>query len=159
MTKKIKSPHSLAKLCTQLQKKGKKVVFTNGCFDLLHAGHIRYLAQAKKLGDILILGLNSDKSVKRIKGPKRPIVPLKERGEVMAALASVDYVTSFRESTPYKLISLLKPNILVKGGDWKKKKIVGSDIVLKNKGKVKSLAFHKGQSTTNVIEKILRVYR
>jgi len=149
----------LAVLLASFRKKKKKIVFTNGCFDILHAGHVRYLAQAKKQGDILVVALNSDNSVKRVKGAKRPIVPLKERTEVIAALDAVDYVTSFNEETPYQVISLLKPDVLVKGGDWKKDQIIGADIVLKNGGKVKSIRYHKGKSTTHLIKRILESYR
>ena len=145
----------MAVLLASFRKKKKKIVFTNGCFDILHAGHVRYLAQAKKQGDILVVALNSDNSVKRVKGAKRPIVPLKERTEVIAALDAVDYVTSFNEETPYQVISLLKPDVLVKGGDWKKDQIIGADIVLKNGGKVKSIRYHKGKSTTRLIKRIL----
>ena len=149
----------MAVLLASFRKKKKKIVFTNGCFDILHAGHVRYLAQAKKQGDILVVALNSDNSVKRVKGAKRPIVPLKERTEVIAALDAVDYVTSFNEETPYQVISLLKPDVLVKGGDWKKDQIIGADIVLKNGGKVKSIRYHKGKSTTHLIKRILESYR
>lgn len=155
---KIYSAKKLSLILKALKKRHKKIVFTNGCFDLLHAGHVRYLTEAKALGDILVLALNTDASVQKIKGPTRPIVPLKERAEVMAALECVDYVTYFNEETPYEIISLLKPDILVKGGDWEKSKIVGSDIVLKNGGKVKSIRYHRGKSTTNVIQNILRTF-
>ena len=149
----------MAVLLASFRKKKKKIVFTNGCFDILHAGHVRYLAQAKKQGDILVVALNSDNSVKRVKGAKRPIVPLKERTEGIAALDALDYVTSFNEETPYQVISLLKPDVLVKGGDWKKDQIIGADIVLKNGGKVKSIRYHKGKSTTHLIKRILESYR
>lgn len=158
MSPKIKSPYILKKLCSVLKDKGEKIVFTNGCFDILHSGHIRYLTEAKKKGDTLIVALNSDRSVKKIKGEKRPIVPLKERLQVVAALQMVDYVTFFHESTPYQLISLLKPNILIKGGDWKTNEIIGSDVVLKNGGSVKSLQYYGGKSTTHIIRKIVRLY-
>ncbi|MBC7197588.1 MAG: D-glycero-beta-D-manno-heptose 1-phosphate adenylyltransferase [Deferribacterales bacterium] len=135
-----------------------KVVFTNGCFDILHIGHLRYLEEAKKLGDILVVGVNSDDSVKRLKGEKRPINKLNERMEMLAGLKPVDYVTYFEEDTPYNLIKLLVPDILVKGGDWKVDEIVGSDIVLDNGGEVFSLNFEENFATTNIIEEVIRKY-
>jgi len=134
--------------------KGKKIVFTNGCFDVIHAGHVLYLADAKAQGDILVVGLNSDSSVKRLKGDSRPIIPASERKIVLENLKSVDYVIVFEEDTPYELISEIKPDVLVKGGDWQIKDIVGHDVVLSNGGIVKSLLFVNGLSTTNIIEKI-----
>ncbi len=131
-----------------------QVVFTNGCFDLLHIGHVRYLQEAKKQGKFLIVALNSDKSVQKLKGKNRPIVPLAERAEMMASLECVDYVTSFNEDTPYKIIEELQPDILVKGGDWNAKDIVGQDIVTKRGGKVLSLSYVENQSTTHIINKI-----
>jgi rfaE bifunctional protein nucleotidyltransferase chain/domain len=136
--------------------KNKKVVFTNGCFDILHSGHLKYLFNAKNLGDILIVAVNSDDSVKRLKGKKRPIVSLKDRMEMLAGLKPVDFVTWFEEDTPYNIIKILKPNILVKGGDWPIEKIVGHDIVIKNGGEVKSLNFEEGYSTTNIVEEIIK---
>ncbi|UOD35448.1 D-glycero-beta-D-manno-heptose 1-phosphate adenylyltransferase [Deferribacteraceae bacterium V6Fe1] len=135
-----------------------KVVFTNGCFDILHIGHLRYLEEAKKLGDILVVGVNSDDSVKRLKGEKRPINKLNERMEMLAGLKPVDYVTYFEEDTPYNLIKLLIPDILVKGGDWKVEQIVGSDIVLNNGGEVLSLNFEENFATTNIIGEVIRKY-
>lgn len=128
---------------------GKKVVFTNGCFDILHAGHVRYLREARKLGDILVVGLNTDSSISRLK-PGRPINPEALRAEVLAALSDVDYVVFFGEETPYELIKLLGPDVLVKGGDWRPEDIVGSDIV----PETVSLPYFEGISTTEVIEKI-----
>ena len=133
----------------------KKVVFTNGAFDILHAGHVTYLEKARALGDILIVALNTDASVKILKGPTRPINPLKDRAIVIAALESVSYVTSFNEETPQKLIASILPNVLVKGGDYEAKKIVGYVEVTRNGGKVKTIPFLKGRSTSNVIKKIL----
>lgn len=130
---------------------GKRVVFTNGCFDILHLGHVRYLKDAKALGDVLVVGLNSDRSVSLLK-EGRPVVPEAQRAEVIAALEMVDYVTLFDEETPYELIRLVKPDVLVKGGDWKKEEIVGSDIV----PETYSLPFVPGISTTKIIEKIRR---
>lgn len=138
---------------------GKKIVFTNGCFDILHKGHITYLYEAKKLGDILIIGLNSDNSIKRIKGEKRPILPEDERAFILSALEMVDYVVIFEEDTPYELIKRVKPDVLVKGGDWDIKNIVGRDIVESYNGKVLNIPYIEGKSTTNIIERILSVYR
>ena len=132
---------------------GKKIVFTNGCFDILHRGHVAYLNQAKHLGDLLIVGLNSDKSVKRLKGNSRPINNELDRKYVLENLKSVDLVVIFEEDTPLELISNILPEVLVKGGDWEINQIVGSDIVIKNGGKVLSLDFIEGHSTTNIIEK------
>ena len=143
----------------RLKKQGKKVIFTNGCFDILHAGHTRYLREARKLGDALILGLNSDSSVRAIKGEKRPIVPQDERAEVLAALSSVDYVTIFDEETPLALIEFLQPDVIVKGGDWAEKDIVGADSVRKWGGRVAIMPELEGASTTNIIDRVLQVYR
>jgi D-beta-D-heptose 7-phosphate kinase/D-beta-D-heptose 1-phosphate adenosyltransferase len=138
---------------------GGKIVFTNGCFDILHAGHVRYLKQAREAGDVLVLGLNSDSSVRRIKGEKRPIVPQEERAEVVSSLRAVDYVTFFEESTPRELIKYLRPDVLVKGADWREDEIVGRDEVLSWGGKVVLIAVVEGVSTTNIIEKILASYK
>lgn len=137
------------------QRKNKKIVFTNGCFDILHVGHLRYLMSAKKLGDILVIGLNSDASVKRVKGPTRPVCSQAERTEMLLGLKAVDYVFLFEEDTPLNLIQKIKPDILCKGGDWKKEQIVGSDFVESYGGEVLSLNFEDGHSTTGIIEKIL----
>jgi D-glycero-beta-D-manno-heptose 1-phosphate adenylyltransferase len=131
----------------------KKIVFTNGCFDLLHVGHIRYLQEAKAQGQVLVVGINSDDSVKRLKGPTRPIQNENDRAEILAALGAVDYVVLFTEDTPAKLIEAVKPNVLVKGGDWKPDQIVGGPFVLSYGGEVKSLQFVEGRSTTKLIEK------
>tara|TARA_Y100001936_G_C16065365_1_gene666863 strand:- start:1428 stop:1868 length:441 start_codon:yes stop_codon:yes gene_type:complete len=132
----------------------KKIVFTNGCFDILHKGHVAYLNEAKSLGDILIVGLNSDKSVRGLKGPERPVNSELDRKFVLENLKSVDFVQIFDAPTPYELIKEVSPDILVKGGDWKPSDIVGSDIVLDKGGKVLSLNFVDGYSTTNIISKI-----
>jgi len=153
---KIQSKDDLARILQQKQVEGKRIVFTNGCFDILHAGHVLYLAEARALGDILVLGLNSDASVKRLKGAQRPINGQFERAVVLAALESVSYVCIFEEDIPYELIKALQPDILVKGGDWNVADIVGSDLVLARGGEVKSLSFSQGLSTTNVIQKIQR---
>jgi len=135
---------------TNLKSSGKKIVFTNGCFDIIHVGHIRYLRDAKKLGDILIVGLNSDFSVRTLK-PKRPIIPDFQRAEVLSALEMVDYVVIFNEDTPYEIIHAIKPDVLVKGGDWKKSDIVGSDLV----AEVHSLPYIENVSTSLIVKKII----
>ncbi len=135
-------------------RKNKKVVFTNGCFDLLHVGHIRYLQQAKNQGDILVVALNTDKSVQKLKGPSRPLQNESDRAEIMAALACVDFATLFGEDTPLEIIQELSPDVLVKGGDYKIPEIVGSDYVLSRGGEVKSLQFVEGKSTTNIVNKL-----
>ena len=157
MKEKIKEREELQKVLFR-EWGGKRIVFTNGCFDLLHAGHVRYLEQAKSLGDVLVVGVNGDASVKRLKGPKRPILPLEERMELLSALAFVDYVTPFDELTPLELITLLKPHVLVKGGDWTREAIVGKEVVERSGGKVVVIPFSEGKSTSNLIETILRYY-
>jgi D-beta-D-heptose 7-phosphate kinase/D-beta-D-heptose 1-phosphate adenosyltransferase len=136
-------------IIAELQSQGKKIVFTNGCFDLIHAGHVRYLREAKKLGDILMIGLNSDSSVAAIK-PGRPVTPENERAEVLASLEMVDYVTLFSEDTPYELIKDIRPDVLVKGADWDVDDIVGKDLVQA----VRTIPFVEGISTSNIIKKI-----
>ena len=131
-----------------------KIVFTNGCFDLLHVGHITYLQEAKNEGDKLVVGLNSDLSVQRLKGQKRPVFSLKERSEILSALSCVDLVIPFEEDTPLELIQLIKPDILVKGGDYEIDNIVGSKFVISNGGRVKSLTFVKGSSSSEIITRI-----
>jgi len=156
--KKILTWGELKKETDRLRGKGKKIAFTNGCFDILHVGHVQYLREARKTGDLLILGLNSDASVRAIKGEKRPLVPQGERAEVVASLMSVDYVTVFDETTPLKLIEYLRPDILVKGGNWKEEAVVGRDAVRSWGGKVVIVPMTEGASTTNIMEKIRRVY-
>ena len=134
--------------------KNKKIVFTNGCFDILHSGHVKYLEQAKGLGDILIIGINSDDSVRKLKGDSRPINTLNDRAYVLSGLTIVDYIIAFDELTPLKLISQVLPDILVKGGDYKIDEIVGNDFVEKNGGIVKTVPFLDGASTTDIINKI-----
>jgi D-beta-D-heptose 7-phosphate kinase/D-beta-D-heptose 1-phosphate adenosyltransferase len=141
-----------------LKKQRKTVVFTNGTFDILHRGHVAYLQAARKLGDRLIVGLNTDASIRRIKGPKRPINPNRDRADVLAALACVDYVVLFGDDTPERLIGTLLPDVLVKGADWKKGEIVGSDIVEAHGGSVRRIRLTRGRSTTNVIQRVLDVY-
>lgn len=154
LSKKIKTLPLAASAIKKLKQKNKKIVFTNGCFDILHAGHVAYLSKAKSLGDALIIGLNSDASVKKIKGKSRPIVSQKNRAILLAALEAVDFVVIFNELAPLKLIKAIKPDVLVKGGDWKKENIVGSNFVESYGGKVKSLAYIKGLSTRSLIAKI-----
>lgn len=131
-----------------------KVVFTNGCFDLLHVGHIRLLKEAKSLGDLLVVGINSDKSVKSLKGHLRPLQSEQDRAEILSALKFVDYVTIFEEETPLELIKAIRPKVLVKGGDWSIDKIVGASFVESYGGIVRSLSFVPGKSTTKIIEKL-----
>lgn len=145
---------SLEKISADLaSRKFKKVVFTNGVFDLLHVGHVRYLQEARKLGDALVIGVNSDASVRRLKGPTRPVQNENDRAEILAALGCVDFTVIFSEDTPANLIELVKPQVLVKGGDWKIDQIVGADFVLALGGQVLSLQFVDGKSTTKIIEK------
>jgi|ERR1035437_2331743 rfaE bifunctional protein nucleotidyltransferase chain/domain len=154
-TKMLDAP-ALARRLAVLRRHGKRVVFTNGCFDLIHPGHVRYLRAAKRLGDVLVVALNSDASVRRLKGPTRPLVRQRDRCEVMAALEMVDFVTVFSEDTPYKLITRLQPDVLVKGGDWTSDRIVGADIVRARGGTVRSLRFAPGYSTTRLVERIVQ---
>jgi rfaE bifunctional protein nucleotidyltransferase chain/domain len=149
---------ALARIRARLRRKGKRVVFTNGTFDILHRGHVEYLAAARKMGDVLFVGLNSDASIRRIKGPKRPVNKWRDRAAVLAALASVDYVCLFGEDTPYRMIRRLVPDVLVKGADWKKAEIVGGDVVKAGGGSVRTVRLTPGRSTTNVIERVLRAY-
>jgi len=157
LSKKIKTISHAASAIKRLKHGNRKVVFTNGCFDILHAGHVNYLSKAKSLGDILVIGLNSDGSVKKIKGKSRPIVSQKNRAILLAALEAVNFVVIFDELTPLKLIKAIRPDVLVKGGDWKKENIVGSDFVESYGGKVKSLAYIKGLSTRGLIDKIRKL--
>jgi len=149
----------LLKIRVRLRREGKTVVFTNGCFDLLHGGHIHLFRKARSLGDVLIVALNSDASIRRFKGPSRPVFPLAERMEVLAALEFVDYVTSFSQDTPQKIIAALVPDILVKGGDWGGDEIVGRAEVEAAGGKVVRVPYLRGHSSTNIIEKILKNFR
>lgn len=151
---KIKSWEEAAFLAGELKAQQARIVFTNGCFDLLHVGHTQYLEQAKALGDILIVGLNSDASVSRLKGEGRPVIAEADRALLLAALESVDMVVIFSQPTPLDLIELLRPDVLVKGGDWKPEAIVGADIVLAGGGEVQSLPFKEGFSTSMLIRRI-----
>lgn len=154
LNSKITSKEKLAKTIAAKRIYRHKIVFTNGCFDLLHPGHLRYLAQARDLGDFLIIGLNSDDSVSRLKGPNRPIQKEAVRAEMLAALHVVDAVVVFDEDTPFELINYLKPDILVKGGDYTPDTVVGADVVTANGGQVEIISFEEGYSTTDLIEKI-----
>lgn len=158
LKKKIKNLNALKKIILKLKKKGKKIVFTNGCFDLLHYGHVKYLEDAKRKGDVLIVAVNSDASLKKIKGNKRPIVNQKDRLSLIAALESVDYVVLFNKETPLEVIKELRPDILVKGADWDKKQIVGTDFVSGYGGRVSTVKLIKGRSTTNLIKKIVKIF-
>ena len=158
MKKKIKARKELLRIIKNLKAKGKQIVFTNGCFDLLHLGHVRYLEEAKALGDVLVVGVNSDSSVRKLKGPKRPILPEEERTEILSGLGCVDYITIFNEADPLKLITSLKPNLLVKGGDWTREQIVGREVVERSGGELVIIPFVKGASTSNVIDTILKRY-
>jgi rfaE bifunctional protein nucleotidyltransferase chain/domain len=150
----IVSRELLARICTELQQQGGTVVFTNGCFDILHAGHTTYLNKAKSLGDVLVVGVNSDASVRRLKGPSRPVNTQEDRAIVLSALRSVTYVCVFDEDTPLELITAIQPDVLVKGGDYSIDAIVGADVVLGRGGQVLSLPFVEGKSTTSVIERM-----
>ena len=146
-------------LIENLKTENKKIVFTNGVFDIIHRGHVEYLNEAKSLGDILIVGLNSDKSVKLIKGDKRPIVAEENRAFVLSNLKAVDYVILFNEDNPYNLIKSVLPDILVKGADWSADKIIGADVVTVNGGEVKTIKFVENNSSTNIIQSILDKYK
>ena len=152
ITNKILSLSALLKKLPALRRQGKVIAFTNGCFDLMHIGHVKYLEEAGRGNRVLIVGLNSDVSIHRIKGSSRPIVVQKSRAAVLAALESVDFVVIFNEDTPYKLIASIKPDILIKGADWKGKSVIGEDLVKK----VEFVRYIQGFSTTNIIEKIIK---
>ena len=156
--KKIKTLGAAIEECDRIKGLGKRVVFTNGCFDILHPGHTRYLYSARKLGDFLVVGLNSDHSVHIIKGPKRPILGEQARAELLAALECVDLIVIFDDDNPLKVISDLLPDILVKGGDWAEDEIIGADVVKKRGGKVKRIPFVTGFSTTDIIKAIVDLY-
>jgi rfaE bifunctional protein nucleotidyltransferase chain/domain len=157
LSAKVKKSSELSKLLPHLRSKGKRIVFTNGCFDILHVGHVDYLSKARSLGDVLVVGLNSDSSVRKIKGKTRPINNERDRAKVLSSLSCVDYISIFSESTPERLIRELKPDILAKGGDWKVKNIVGGEFVRSCGGKVKKIPFVKGYSTTSLIKKIEKI--
>jgi D-beta-D-heptose 7-phosphate kinase/D-beta-D-heptose 1-phosphate adenosyltransferase len=156
---KIHDRQVLARLLEERRARGDKVVFTNGCFDLLHVGHVKYLQAARRLGDLLVLGLNSDASIRRLKGEKRPLIGQEERAHILSALDCIDYVVIFEEDTPLELISLVKPHILVKGGDYTPEGVVGKELVESWGGRVELIRFVDGKSTTSIIDKILEQYR
>ena len=152
---KIKNIATLSRIIKAAKAKKKKIVFTNGCFDILHVGHVEYLSRAKKMGDVLIIGLNSDSSVKKLKGVGRPVNKERDRAKVLSALYFVDYVTIFNEETPERLIKKIAPDVLVKGGDWDAANIAGSGFVRSHGGKVRIVPFVKGFSTTSLIKRML----
>lgn len=152
--KKILSSANLVRVLARMRRKGLRIVFTNGCFDLIHVGHLKVFEWCKKQGDVLIVGINSDRSVRRLKGSKRPILPERDRAQLLAGFATIDYVTIFSEDTPAKLIQLIQPDVLVKGGDWSADQIVGRE----NAGKVVRVPLVKGRSTTAIIKLIANRY-
>ncbi|HEX6801565.1 MAG TPA: D-glycero-beta-D-manno-heptose 1-phosphate adenylyltransferase [Candidatus Binatia bacterium] len=152
---KLKNLDELTALAAQARQNGKSVVFTNGCFDILHRGHVHVLRQAKAAGDLLIVALNSDRSVQEIKGAHRPVLPETDRVELIGAMEMVDYVIIFDEPDPYKLIAAIKPDVLAKGGDWSAEKIVGADVVEQAGGRIVVIPYLKGFSTSEIIERIL----
>ena len=156
---KVLPPEDLPARVSELKRQGLKIVFTNGCFDLLHPGHLSYLQKARSLGDVLIVGINSDRSVKELKGDLRPIFDQEERCEMLSGLESVSFVTVFDESTPRGLINVILPDVLVKGGDWHLEQIVGREEVEASGGRVVSLPFEEGYSSTAIIQRILKRYR
>jgi len=156
MDKKIQKLSELLKIRKQLKQQKKKVVFTNGCFDILHSGHVYLFREGKKRGDVFMVAVNDDASVKKIKGASRPIFPLKERLEVLEAIEEIDYLTSFSEETPQKIIALLVPDVLIKGGDWKPEEVVGKAEVERAGGKVVIIPYLKGQSSSEIIDRITR---
>jgi D-beta-D-heptose 7-phosphate kinase/D-beta-D-heptose 1-phosphate adenosyltransferase len=153
---KLKNLDELAAIAAEARQMGKSVVFTNGCFDILHRGHVHILRQAKAAGDLLIVALNSDRSVKEIKGDKRPVLPETDRIELIGAMEMVDYIVVFDEPDPFKLIAAIKPNVLAKGGDWSSEKIVGADLVAQAGGRVEVIPYLKGFSTSEIIERIMK---
>ena len=155
---KIRTLEAAKDRCNQMKRIGKRIVFTNGCFDILHPGHTRYLAAARELGDFLVVAINSDASVRNIKGPKRPIIDEQARAELVAALECVDMVLIFEEDDPLRVIQNLLPDILVKGGDWAADEIIGSDVVKNRGGEVKRIPFVTGCSTTDIINRIVERY-
>lgn len=159
INKKIKTLNRLIKIVNELKKQDKKIVTTNGVFDILHLGHVKYLEEAKKLGDVLIVGINTDSSVRQIKGNKRPINDEKSRMGVLAGLESIDYVFLFKEKDPRKWLSKIKPDFHAKAGDYRLSQIIEKDVVEKNNGKVAIVKIENGYSTTGIIKKILQIYK
>ncbi len=158
LKEKIRTLDELKQKIAKIKARGKRIVFTNGCFDILHAGHVKLLQDAAELGDILVVAVNSDSSVKSLKGENRPIIAQDQRAGVMAGLESVDFVVVFDEPDPLSIIEQIKPDVLVKGGDWDRKDIVGWDVVEASGGSVFSLPFMDGLSTTGIINKILKLF-
>ncbi|MFP4347182.1 MAG: D-glycero-beta-D-manno-heptose 1-phosphate adenylyltransferase [Thermodesulfobacteriota bacterium] len=158
MNVKILAREPLTKRSAELKAAGKRIVFTNGCFDLLHVGHVRYLTAARSCGDRLVVGLNSDASVRRIKGDRRPITPQNQRAEVLAGLACVDFITVFEEPDPLRLIQALQPDVLIKGADWAEADIIGADVVRAGGGRVERIEVVPGASTSGIIRRILERY-
>ncbi len=150
----ILSSQEAAALAEELRSQGKTIVFTNGCFDIIHPGHIHLLRSARELGEVLFVGLNDDESVKRLKGKTRPVNPLSARAEVLSAIRYVDYIVPFSEDTPLNLIRAIKPDVLVKGGDWKEGEIVGGDLVKARNGRVVVVPYLRGYSTTELLKKL-----
>lgn len=155
---KIVSQNVLKRVLRKLKAGRKRIVFTNGCFDLIHVGHVRYLKRAKQMGNVLILGLNSDKSVRKLKGPSRPIISQGDRAEILSALEPVDYVVIFDELTPLELIRRIRPDVLVKGSDYKTSQIVGGDFVQSQGGRIKTVPFVKNKSTKNIMQTVINRY-
>ena len=155
-SRKVQSAAGLAPILRRAASRGRRVVFTNGCFDLVHAGHVRLLERAKSYGDILVVGLNSDQPVRRLKGRGRPILPQAERALLLAALESVDYVTIFNQATPQQLIERLRPHVLIKGADWAADRIVGADLVRRWGGRIVRFPLVRGRSTSAIISQIRR---
>ena len=154
MSRKLKSLEEIKAIVVGARNNRKRVVFTNGCFDLLHRGHVHILREARACGDVLVVGINSDKSVKQIKGPARPVLPESDRCELLGAMEMVDFVILFNEPDPYDLIAAIQPDVLVKGGDWNSEKIIGADLVEEGGGRVVVVPYIKGFSTTEIIERI-----
>jgi rfaE bifunctional protein nucleotidyltransferase chain/domain len=155
--KKVQSPDRLSRIRENLRLKSQKIVFTNGCFDILHRGHIHLFRKSKRLGDVLVVGINNDASIRRLKGPGRPVFPLQERLEVLAALSDIDYLVAFSQDTPLELIKQVKPDILVKGGDWQPEAVVGKKEVEDEGGRVVIIPYLPGRSTTEIIQKIREI--
>jgi D-beta-D-heptose 7-phosphate kinase/D-beta-D-heptose 1-phosphate adenosyltransferase len=156
---KILSLRAFLKERARLRRQKKRLVFTNGTFDIVHRGHVEYLAAARNLGDAMVVGLNTDASIRRIKGPRRPVNPSRDRAIVLSALTSVDYVVMFADDTPARLIKQIAPDVLVKGADWNIDEIVGKNVVERNGGVVKTIRLTPGRSTTNVIQRVLNAYK
>ncbi len=156
LSRKVRSQEDLSAELAARRAEGARIVFTNGCFDLLHVGHVRYLREAKRMGGLLVVGINSDESIRRLKGPSRPVQPERDRAEILAALECVDYVVSFDQDTPLALIERLRPDVLVKGADWPVARIVGREVVEGSGGRVATISYVEGVSTSALIERICR---